>query len=62
MVGITQEKEIVSFISIWSLQSKILEILELKLMLSVSKNEHQSILRLFESINIKHYKIMNSRN
>ena len=25
------------------------------------KNEHQSILRLFENINIKHYNIMNSR-
>ena len=25
------------------------------------KNEHQSILRLFENINIKHYSTMNSR-
>ena len=35
------------------LKSNILELLELKLI--------QSILRLFENINIKHYNIMNSR-
>ena len=30
-------------------------------MLRARKNEDQSILRLFENINIKHYNIMNSR-
>ena len=45
----------------WSLKSKIRELLELKLMLRARKNEDQSILRLFENINIKHYNIMNSR-
>ena len=45
----------------WSLKSKIRELLELKLMLRARKNEDQSILRPFENINIKHYGIMNSR-
>ena len=43
-----------------SLKSKISELLELKLMLSVYQiDEHQSILRLFGNINIK-YDNMNS--
>ena len=44
----------------WSFKCKISELLGLKLMLRVWKNEDQSILRLFENINIKH-NIMNSR-
>ena len=59
MVGITQEKQIISFISIVILKEQNLGTIRINSFNSAkSLDEDQPILTLFENINIKHYNIM----